>query len=729
MSLPKLFPSRGLVIPRPVETDVKRSSFGLLPQGAYGANYTFFSPDGGRTIIDIADQGHAAIAFAAYWYVATRWRAQKIAEAPIMVVEEDQETGDESWIANHPLSEILDQPSPDYDMGDLIETTSHYLDNSGAALWVLDRDRVGRIGRITPFNRYQFEPHRDNTRLYAYFTVQTASGPEDFAAEDVCFFQDTHGSSSIQTGDAMWMRGHAKLDIAMQWLRLGVKATSTIHDLLGNSMWPSAVMVPDKEWNPDPKTFLEYKNDLEAYARQGNKGKPFVALGGGTFTPLSSSIKDLVPTDILNRVESVVAAISGVPAIVLQYQVGLENSPWSQMSQARKMAYTDCIVPSWKRLERVMTRQILRPADEDLTHFLRFDRSTTSLQEKEQLQATQIAVLMGRAASLNERRVQMDLEPLDDPKADEVPELTQPSMMDILASQQSTPPAGNKDPNATDPSKTPPEDTTKKQSMLPRAIKYRALLAKKVKTLALQESFRHDAQQVLKLHVHSLLKHDAQNIADLALAYLTDATQKSISKKTREKARMMDAVKTYLDGPSKVSWSKVAGPPMVRAAERSTAVVGADLNVAYSVLHPNVLAFSQRTTGKMITRVSKTTQSLVSDIVQGGLDAGASKTEIARLISDATGFSDSRAETIATTETTKIFNGAPTESLIEFSAATGKLVFKTWSGALDEKERDEHLAMEGETVPVDEPYSNDLMYPEEPNCRCTSLFSMEDEDS
>ena len=45
---------------------------------------------------------------------------------------------------------------------------------------------------------------------------------------------------------------------------------------------------------------------------------------------------------------------------------------------------------------------------------------------------------------------------------------------------------------------------------------------------------------------------------------------------------------------------------------------------------------------------------------------------------------------------------------------------KTWHGVMDDRERPEHLAMEGETVPFDSPYSNGEMTPGDStyNCRC-----------
>lgn len=49
---------------------------------------------------------------------------------------------------------------------------------------------------------------------------------------------------------------------------------------------------------------------------------------------------------------------------------------------------------------------------------------------------------------------------------------------------------------------------------------------------------------------------------------------------------------------------------------------------------------------------------------------------------------------------------------------------KRWSGTLDDRERPTHLAMEGETVPFDQPYSNGQQVPgdTEFNCRCVSIF-------
>jgi hypothetical protein len=54
----------------------------------------------------------------------------------------------------------------------------------------------------------------------------------------------------------------------------------------------------------------------------------------------------------------------------------------------------------------------------------------------------------------------------------------------------------------------------------------------------------------------------------------------------------------------------------------------------------------------------------------------------------------------------------------------GARLFRRYSGVLDDKEREEHLLLEGEVVRWDEPYSSGQMYAGEGdfNCRCLDLF-------
>lgn len=58
------------------------------------------------------------------------------------------------------------------------------------------------------------------------------------------------------------------------------------------------------------------------------------------------------------------------------------------------------------------------------------------------------------------------------------------------------------------------------------------------------------------------------------------------------------------------------------------------------------------------------------------------------------------------------------EAAVERGDVDGERLMKRWAGVMDDRERDEHVAMEGETVGWDEPYSNGQMQPGENEFNC-----------
>lgn len=88
-----------------------------------------------------------------------------------------------------------------------------------------------------------------------------------------------------------------------------------------------------------------------------------------------------------------------------------------------------------------------------------------------------------------------------------------------------------------------------------------------------------------------------------------------------------------------------------------------------------------------------------------------------------------RAQTIARTESLTALNVARNDQyakLVEQGAIRPEQVRRTWRDSADRKVRDSHVAVSGETVGMNETYSNGLAYPHDPNgpaeevinCRC-----------
>lgn len=160
--------------------------------------------------------------------------------------------------------------------------------------------------------------------------------------------------------------------------------------------------------------------------------------------------------------------------------------------------------------------------------------------------------------------------------------------------------------------------------------------------------------------------------------------------------------------------------------------------VRFDVAHPNVLKFLQKYIGEQVTDVLDTTKKEVRSIVANGLSSNASTDDIARALKgkyrewygqSGTAFDSSRAYTIARTEVHSLAGFAQHEA----AAQTGVLLFKEWVATQDGRTRESHAAMNGETVPMEEAYSNGLMQPGDPDgdpsqviqCRCNEVYHTE----
>ena len=101
--------------------------------------------------------------------------------------------------------------------------------------------------------------------------------------------------------------------------------------------------------------------------------------------------------------------------------------------------------------------------------------------------------------------------------------------------------------------------------------------------------------------------------------------------------------------------------------------------------------------------------------------------DIARNLSNAAGIPLNRAKVITRTEGHRIQQTATVDAQ-QAAKAKGADVVKQWDAALDARTRESHAMVDGEIRELDEPFSNGLMFPGDPegrpeeviNCRCTS---------
>lgn len=109
----------------------------------------------------------------------------------------------------------------------------------------------------------------------------------------------------------------------------------------------------------------------------------------------------------------------------------------------------------------------------------------------------------------------------------------------------------------------------------------------------------------------------------------------------------------------------------------------------------------------------------VKRIILAGVDGNLTTPQVARNLRQFyTDRSPFKAMRVARTEVTKASSFGNMEA-----ARQSKIVkTKTWLTSRDDRVRDEHGAMDGETVKLEGTFSNGLEYPSEPMCRCVLTF-------
>lgn len=153
----------------------------------------------------------------------------------------------------------------------------------------------------------------------------------------------------------------------------------------------------------------------------------------------------------------------------------------------------------------------------------------------------------------------------------------------------------------------------------------------------------------------------------------------------------------------------------------------------------NLLEIAQGYTADLITNVSeeairKISAQITMDTLAGRSPWETMKTIAGRSLQDRSTFRTlfDRAEAIVRTETTTLWNASHQATLNQAAQSVPKLG-KMWLTALDEKVRDDHLAMHGKVVPYNEPFvlpdGSKAMFPGDPslparqraNCRCRTI--------
>lgn len=168
--------------------------------------------------------------------------------------------------------------------------------------------------------------------------------------------------------------------------------------------------------------------------------------------------------------------------------------------------------------------------------------------------------------------------------------------------------------------------------------------------------------------------------------------------------------------------------PLWKAAYEDGCGVSEEAYGITEIQRPEFVSAAKINGGQRITGIEDTTKHKIADVVARGVETGQSQKEIQKAILSEMTTTQTRAKLIARQETATSLATGQFDMMKSAGATT-----KTWHHRPQNDPRDgtngkvDHVSLEGETVGIDEKFSNGLRYPRDPadnrpeqliNCRC-----------
>jgi len=222
--------------------------------------------------------------------------------------------------------------------------------------------------------------------------------------------------------------------------------------------------------------------------------------------------------------------------------------------------------------------------------------------------------------------------------------------------------------------------------------------------------------------IRRVMKNEVK-LRKVMVKYFKEQRVKALKALSGTKAVNKDVKKVENIPKSKEELKKLVGLSIPKVTEvvvleGKKVLVELGVGISFDVLNPKVIEFIKTRTGDLIKSVSNTTKEALRRTLKEGIELGESIPKLAKRIAsvydDAQGY---RSVLIARTENIAAHNSGALNGYRQ----SGVVEKKTWLTAGDDRVREEHAAMDGETVMLEEAFSNGLMHPQEPNCRCCMI--------
>ena len=289
-----------------------------------------------------------------------QWMMRTFPEAPVRMRTFDDD-GEEQEILNHDLLRILETPNPFYPSETLWASTILSYAVDGNAYWLKVYNKVGQVIQlwwvphtlISPLQPWELEDSEDD--FINYYRYRVPGRGEYFIEPDgVVHFRFGQDPENPR-------RGLNPVKTAIRDMYSDKEAGEWTASLLKNSAVPGMIVAPEP--NATTRITDAGVKQIKAYIRSqfsgSKRGEPYVSSTPMNIAQFGFSPEQMDLKNLRRLPEERISALLGIPAIVAGLGAGLDRSTFSNMAEAREMAYESVIIPTQRVFAATLKTQLL----------------------------------------------------------------------------------------------------------------------------------------------------------------------------------------------------------------------------------------------------------------------------------------------------------------------------------------------------------------------------------
>ena len=369
----------------------KAIPYGIVPTWlTYTAAWSNFDANKAST------EGYKAVPWV---YASVKKRSDAVASVPLVV----EEFIKGEWVANpiHPLQQLLNNPNPHMDTGELMRLFVTHLDLSGNGLWY--KVRAGQFN--TPMELWPLMPGYitvvpgtpGSERVIARYDYTFTGTKVEFQGDDVVHATYTN-PDSITWGTSPLQAAAKAVDVdneAADWQKISMQ----------NRGVPDGVFSFDGELTPDQ--YQEAKKQVgEQHTGSGNSRAPWV-LSKAKYQQMSLSPVELDFMATRQFTMEQVCAVYGVPREMIN---GMGDANRASGENVRKTFWLDTIIPLLGEISSSLNLNLVPDFGDMRTLRIRYDISAVpALQENYTEKVTNAKGLWGMGVPFNEINKKLEL--------------------------------------------------------------------------------------------------------------------------------------------------------------------------------------------------------------------------------------------------------------------------------------------------------------------------------